>query len=301
MPTNDNDAGGRGSARMPTAHERHREQMLETLAHEKADRTKRDHCNRLKSLYEFWEKYYPDYYGEMVRPLTPEDMSHPERFYYKNRHDIKYESLSADMVILFMSSKKRKANGKSTSHAHLRKFHDAVLYGARQRGVDLSREGCSYQVRMKQYLTSLGKETAKAKQDGNMDDSEADPIPFALYRKICEWCVTSENNIFVWVWTILQWNCMARSINIEPLSFHNFGVAADCLKVKYDQTKANKEGDRCTWKRMCMLTRMTRLSVSICHLACGYHWRDTALRAMRRFFQIRKQKIVPCLVSTANS
>ena len=283
------------------AHERHREQMLETLAHEKADRTKRDHCNRLKSLYEFWEKYYPDYYGEMVRPLTPEDMSHPERFYYKNRHDIKYESLSADMVILFMSSKKRKANGKSTSHAHLRKFHDAVLYGARQRGVDLSREGCSYQVRMKQYLTSLGKETAKAKQDGNMDDSEADPIPFALYRKICEWCVTSENNIFVWVWTILQWNCMARSINIEPLSFHNFGVAADCLKVKYDQTKANKEGDRCTWKRMCMLTRMTRLSVSICHLACGYHWRDTALRAMRRFFQIRKQKIVPCLVSTANS
>jgi hypothetical protein len=51
-------------------------------------------------------------------------------------------------------------------------------------------------------------------------------------------------NIFVWVWTILQWNLMARSISIDPLAHHNIGVSEDHFVIRHDSTKSDKEADK---------------------------------------------------------
>ena len=50
-----------------------------------------------------------------------------------------------------------------------------------------------------------------------------------------------DNNIYVWVWSILQWNLMGRSISIDPLAFHNISVGEDNIIIKHDSTKADKK------------------------------------------------------------
>jgi len=65
----------------------------------------------------------------------------------------------------------------------------------------------------------------------------------AFFEMILSWAV-EEGNIFVWVWTILQWNLMARSISIDPLALHNFSLSEDHFVVKHDSTKTDKEGER---------------------------------------------------------
>ena len=81
------------------------------------------------------------------------------------------------------------------------------------------------------------------KSKGNVDEKSADPITFTLFRLILKWAL-DEGNIFVWVWTILQWNLMARSISIDPLALHNFSVSEDHFNVRHDSTKTDKEGAR---------------------------------------------------------
>jgi len=76
-----------------------------------------------------------------------------------------------------------------------------------------------------------------------MDEKSADPISFSLFRMILTWAV-ERGNIFVWVWTILQWNLMARSISIDPLALHNIGVSEDHFVIRHDSTKSDKEGDK---------------------------------------------------------
>ena len=54
----------------------------------------------------------------------------------------------------------------------------------------------------------------------------------------------------VFVWTMLQWNLMARSVNIEPLALHNVKVFRDSLQVLYDDNKADQGGEKTTTKHL---------------------------------------------------
>jgi hypothetical protein len=91
---------------------------------------------------------------------------------------------------------------------------------------------------MEKFLNSFKKETVKAKKDGNLDEQEADPISWSLFRLMLGWLL-SARNVFVWVYSILQWNCMARSINICILGLHNFRLGKnlllllDCYKAEH--------------------------------------------------------------------
>ena len=51
--------------------------------------------------------------------------------------------------------------------------------------------------------------------------------------------------MMVWAFTCLQWNCMARCINIAPLGFHNMSCkdAADSVVFQYDYNKKDQVGD----------------------------------------------------------
>mmetsp|Transcript_30556 Transcript_30556/g.67151 ORF Transcript_30556/g.67151 Transcript_30556/m.67151 type:complete len:89 (-) Transcript_30556:185-451(-) len=57
-----------------------------------------------------------------------------------------------------------------------------------------------------------------------------------------DWAIAA-GNIFVWTWTVLQWNCMARAvINIDPLALHNFRRGqVDSIVARYDNAKPDQD------------------------------------------------------------
>ena len=76
-----------------------------------------------------------------------------------------------------------------------------------------------------------------------MTEQEADPITFPLYRTICFEAI-SRSSIFLWVFTVLQWNCMARSVNIDNLTFNCFSLGKDSIVIEYWDTKKDKKGEK---------------------------------------------------------
>ena len=107
----------------------------------------------------------------------------------------------------------------------------------------------SFHREIEDYLAGYKREVVKVKKLGNTDETASDPISFELYRLFLRWSV-EESNIFMWFWTLSQWSCMARCALIDPLSFHNFDVAQDSIKCKYDDSKADKEGEKLSVKNI---------------------------------------------------
>jgi hypothetical protein len=65
-------------------------------------------------------------------------------------------------------------------------------------------------------------------------------FPFSINTALT-WAI-EQGKIFVWVWTILQWNLMARSISIDPLALHNILICEDHFVICHDSRKSDKEG-----------------------------------------------------------
>ena len=211
-----------------------------TRTEKSSDETRKGHRRRLKKLMQWWMAEYPDYFEIGTRVLSEEERNDPMKFYHTCDRDIVYEGLRVDMVLAFMAGNKRKDNDKMFSYTHMRKIHDAILFGARTVKKALS---SNYYTEMDSFLLSFKKENADARSKGNVDEKSADPITYSLFRTILTWAV-EQKNIFLWVWTILQWNLMARSISIDPLALHNFGLSEDHFVVHHDSTKTDKEGDK---------------------------------------------------------
>jgi hypothetical protein len=100
---------------------------------------------------------------------------------------------------------------------------------------------------MKKFLASFKKETKQAKVMGDLDGENAKPIPWALFFQICHWTLL-HGNVFVWVFSILQWNYLGRSVLIGPLGFHNLRPGPNFIVVEYDSSKADQEGAKVTLK-----------------------------------------------------
>ena len=73
------------------------------------------------------------------------------------------------------------------------------------------------------------KETKKAAKVELLDEHEVDPISWTLFEQILNWAI-KEGNIYVWVFSIYQWNCMAQSHNIGNLAYHNFKMGGIQLR-----------------------------------------------------------------------
>ena len=82
------------------------------------------------------QENYKSYAKTVVIKLTSEQMKNKD-LYYKSTHDFKYNILEADMVKAYLSANKIKSidvNGRETYYSfdHLRKFKDAILFGAKR-------------------------------------------------------------------------------------------------------------------------------------------------------------------------
>ena len=79
---------------------------------------------------------------------------------------------------------------------------------------------------------SFKKRVANAKESGDIDEKDADPIPFSLYNYLCKQSI-EEDNVFSQAWFVTQWNCISRPANIELISLFSLRSYEDCMKVKF--------------------------------------------------------------------
>ena len=173
--------------------------------------------NRLKHVINFWKVHYPEYYSDVVFDLTPAQKRN-KRHYHTATQDLRYELLNPLMMKFFLSGHaKTMEGGKHYSFVHARKYHDSVLYCAKLAGKHLTLQ---YINDMKAFIKTFKKEKAAAKSEGKCDEKDADEIPFSLFEAICRWAINS-GNLMIWAFTVVQWNIMGRSINVDPLGFHN--------------------------------------------------------------------------------
>ena len=121
--------------------EEHQANVKETNALERKVKTLREHCNRLKRYAEWLKENYPQYVSDGgVKDLTEEELSNPDLFFYKMTQDLDYKGFNTKIFEAFLGVTKTKANGRICSHEHIRKFVDAVKWGAEQRNHLLPRE-----------------------------------------------------------------------------------------------------------------------------------------------------------------
>ena len=77
------------------------------------------------------------------------------------------------------------------SYEHICKFHDAMLFGAPEKGETLPG---TYLSEMKKVLDNCKKEE-NPKKEGVVDESSTDPFTFTLYHLVAN-CFIEENNLF---------------------------------------------------------------------------------------------------------
>ena len=123
-------------------------------------------------------------------------------FWWKNKKDLVYSGLNPKFLKFFLSKKLKKTNGNILSYDEIRKYFDAVQFGASQVTVLLP---VTFYRAKEKFLTAYWKQVAIARGNGDIDKAEADPIPKDLYCNINVWAIF-EGNIHVLAWTTMQWN-----------------------------------------------------------------------------------------------
>ena len=222
----------------------HAQAVRSTEDHACSKETTRSHNRKLKKLIEWMRTNYPNESASMIRELTDEEKEDRERF-YQSSHDLLYGSLDPLVVKAFISANKVreiKEDGTEVFYGfdHLRKYKDAVLFGAKRSRTTLSSQ---FYAEINPFIESLKKENQSKRKLGQLTEKEADPISFPLYRQICE-SALQKGDIFLWCFTVMQWNCIARSINIGNLRFNSLTVGQDSIVIKYWDTKKDKTGEK---------------------------------------------------------
>jgi hypothetical protein len=223
-----------------------------TESHKIAQKTRNDYCRRLDRVILWIEERVNDgkiqLSESLIRNLTDVEKCDKDNFYQSTK-DLNYNILPVDIIKAFISSNKFKPtstteNPEQYGFDHLRKYHDSILYGA-ARVKKLLPVG--YKEEMGTFLESLEKERTAARKRGELTEEEADPIPYPLYRIICDYAINM-GDAFLWCFTILVWHCMGRPINIDDITLNHFTLGVDSVIVKFSDTKKDKKGKRCSPK-----------------------------------------------------
>jgi len=171
--------------------------------------------------------------------VSEEELTNPTLlFFNRYKFDLIYSGLNVEFVLHFLLSlkeKKSKDHGKLWYWGDMQKCKDAIMWGALVRNEQLPTK---FYEGFDRLLAGYKKEFAQARKKRMAEEISADPIPVNLYKHVLQWSL-EENHVFVWFWTVAQWNFMARSASIDPLAFHNFTLGNDSIIGKYDDSKAD--------------------------------------------------------------
>ena len=217
-----------------------------TMSKAMAPETRKNYRNRIGRFIEYLKEHQPAYYQLGVREVTDEMRADRSKYYFDKKEDLIYSGLNVNFLMYYLASTDKNAAGKLKSKGDIRKYRDAVSWGSKMAGEPLPNEFYQEMIR---YIGAYNKKFAQAKKSGEVDEFSTDPIPLPVYRFLLRRSIET-NNVFAWTWTLLQWNCMARSASIDCLAFHNFSVGIDSVVIKYDDSKADKTGEKLSEKNV---------------------------------------------------
>ncbi len=174
---------------------------LETLKLGMDDKCRKNYRARIIRIVEFWSVNNKEYYEIGVKQVSEEELRDESKFYY-NRYktDLIYQGMNVNYILNFLILTERRNDGKLKSYQDIRKYRDAILWGAKVSGEHLPQQ---FYEQIDVYLGAYKKKFVIAKKSGDVDEFGADPISFPLYELILQWAIES-NNVFVWFWTICQ-------------------------------------------------------------------------------------------------
>ena len=99
------------------------------------NKTRRDHRCRIIRIANFWKENCPEYYAVGVIQVSNSDLKNPTKFYFNRyKEDLVYTGLNVLMIKRYLMSTMKKANGKVKSLQDVRKYKDAILWGAKVAG-----------------------------------------------------------------------------------------------------------------------------------------------------------------------
>jgi hypothetical protein len=211
------------------------------------DKCRKNYRQRLARIALFWKESCPQYYNVGVREVGTDECNDMKKFYFgRYRTDLVYAGMNVDYVLHFLMQNVTKADGKLKSFQDIRKYRDAILWGSK---VAEQRMPQTFFEQTDIYLEAYKKKFVSEKKLGNVDEYATDPIPMPVYQLLLKWSIET-NNVFSWFWTLSQWSFMARSASIDPLAFHHFALGVDSIIGKYDDSKADKIGERLSEKNI---------------------------------------------------
>jgi hypothetical protein len=222
----------------------HKADIAVTVDHAEKPATRNEHRNRLRRMVDWCITKYPKFAAIGIRKISIEELNDVTKHFHKQEYDFIYERIDPEIIMAFLSTvRKEKDNGtgteKTRSYSHIRKFHDAILFGAREQGITLHKDYFTY---MEKYLKSFKNESVAARRKGDVNELDADPMPFPLYVALSTWNVES-GDIFSWCYLVLLWNCMGRSASVDPLGLHNLKLGTDSIIITYDDSKMDSTGE----------------------------------------------------------
>ena len=219
----------------------HLAEVQKTRRFMKAERVKREHCNRIMKLQAFLRDKYRDHHDELKIEITEADFNDPTRFYHKMTYDIDYTELQPNIFEAFLAASSIKRDGSTCGYSHIRKFYDAILYGAKQSKRYLLTSFCN---EIDDYISCVSKKAINDRREGITEAQDADAISRPLYERICLWSI-KHNNCYLWSYTVMLWVCMARSASIDIIGLHNMYMGnADSVIWQYDDSKTDKDGKK---------------------------------------------------------
>lgn len=162
----------------------------------------------------------------------------------------------------------------------------------------MSRQRISYsefgEENVKEWFKCLKNQDAEHAQEEGLDDHKKSPVPMVVYEEICK-DLLRRGEIVWWAFLVLQWNMMARSVNVEQIHLNFIGWSGDMMTCLFAHTKT-MHGDRTKLKPfhlstnqdkpwICPVTAVAILLMSEMHNGTSIFESGSAAKAYNRAIQ----------------
>lgn len=162
-------------------------------------------------------------------------------------HPIKLEELSVSVFVMYLMS---------LSDVKNKEFMKS--YGGHRSALTQLFTQCEvtptadHLQQMKRAMSGLKNTSAKARGvKGKRLTEGKDPLPFEVYRALCQWMVEDEDteSVFGHCFLTLTWNLMCHSRNTVNVRIEHIGWEGDAMTIQFAHTKTDQEGDEASRKR----------------------------------------------------
>ena len=136
----------------------------DTIPKNMEDDTRKDYRRRIICVANYLEQHCPLYYSTGVRMVPETEFGDRTKFYFNGKYkkDLVYAGLNVKFFVKFLMDNKTLKNGKLKSLMDIRKYKDAILWGA---GVVDEKLPTSFYEDIDKYLKSYKKLAVQAKKD----------------------------------------------------------------------------------------------------------------------------------------